>query len=399
MLVLAVSISLCGCASESGWLPSNGTKEQSAKVDITQNETQQDTLTAGDSESRVDITQDETLGLYYHEQLNSEDKALYDEIYSLLVSRADDIRLSGMDTQKIDDIFLFVTMDHPELYSVTGYNLTKHSIGDTPMYYSMSGIFAMTKEEADSYIPTINAYTDSVDKYISSLYPEGCDDYELIKAVYEYIINNTEYDSSATNNQNIVSVMKDGRSVCQGYAKTFQYILNRYGIECALVSGTVLENQPHAWNVVKADNEYYQVDITWGDASYLIKQNDMLTDKTLPPISYNYLLVTTDEITKTHSIDSKLKLPQCISLSDNYYVREGVYFKEVDTDKLSQVFERAYKNGDETVTIKMSDSDAYSKMQKYLLREQKIFEYYRSSDQITYVEDPAANCMIFWILV
>lgn len=53
-------------------------------------------------------------------------------------------------------------------------------------------------------------------------------------------------------------------TVCEGYAKAFQLLLNAIGIECNYVVGNGA-NVGHAWNQVKLDGDWYNVDLTWND--------------------------------------------------------------------------------------------------------------------------------------
>ena len=53
-------------------------------------------------------------------------------------------------------------------------------------------------------------------------------------------------------------------TVCEGYAKAFQLLLNAIGIECNYVVGNG-GNVGHAWNQVKLEGEWYNVDLTWND--------------------------------------------------------------------------------------------------------------------------------------
>lgn len=391
-----MSILLCGCEEKNIRVidPDEFINSENAGI-ITEESSFPDSLSA----QVMGEVRESSTGRFYYESLDSEDKILYVEIAGTLLKRLDDVRVSSSDIEKINDIFNLVMKDYPEIFYVNALSLKKYSQGGVQKCVSLSGTYTMSEEEISEAWPLIEDYLNGFNLYYESTYPNTLDDYHLIKAAYEFIINNTEYDRNSSNNQDITSVVKGRKSVCSGYAKMFQYILNQHGIECALVSGTVDDTQSHAWNLVKADGEYYYSDTTWGDSSYQISNQEKLKGKAFPSISYSYLLVTTDEISKTHKTDGKIKLPECNCLDDNYYVREGLYFSSVDKELLKEVFERAYSDNDETLTIKMSDDNTYKDMKQYLLKDQKIFDYYKSSGTVTYVEDPKHNCMIFWLLI
>ncbi len=54
----------------------------------------------------------------------------------------------------------------------------------------------------------------------------------------------------------------DQVAVCDGYAKAYIYLLRRVGIESFVCRSGQLN---HAWNVVKVENKWYHVDVTWDD--------------------------------------------------------------------------------------------------------------------------------------
>ena len=58
------------------------------------------------------------------------------------------------------------------------------------------------------------------------------------KYIYEYLVNNVQYVEEAPDNQNIYSALVGKATVCAGYAKANQYLLNRMGIYCTYVIGT-----------------------------------------------------------------------------------------------------------------------------------------------------------------
>ena len=102
--------------------------------------------------------------------------------------------------------------------------------------------------------------------------PGGDDQYAKAKYVYERVIDMTEYEVGSPDNQNICSVFINGRSVCQGYAKAAQLLLNRLGVKTTLVTGTVSAgDRPqarHAWNLTSVNGRDYFFDVTWGDSSF-----------------------------------------------------------------------------------------------------------------------------------
>ena len=95
----------------------------------------------------------------------------------------------------------------------------------------------------------------------------GGDEYEKIKYVFETIVDQTDYDLSAPDNQNIYSVFGNWTSVCAGYAKASKYLLDQLGVECIYVTGDA-SGEAHAWNIVRCDGQYYCYDATWGDPLY-----------------------------------------------------------------------------------------------------------------------------------
>ena len=84
-------------------------------------------------------------------------------------------------------------------------------------------------------------------------------DYEKAKYVFEYLAGNVEYQMGTEQNQNIISVFLNKKTVCQGYANATQYLLTLLGIPAVVVTGTA-EGDTHAWNLVQLDGAYYFMD-------------------------------------------------------------------------------------------------------------------------------------------
>ncbi len=97
------------------------------------------------------------------------------------------------------------------------------------------------------------------------------DDYEDIKMVHDYLVDNIEYDTSisADNIYDVYGALVNRVAVCEGYARSFKYILDEMGIPCVLVIGTGTnsrgEIERHAWNYVEFQGNWFAVDCTWDD--------------------------------------------------------------------------------------------------------------------------------------
>lgn len=62
--------------------------------------------------------------------------------------------------------------------------------------------------------------------------------------------------------QSPYGLYKNGEAVCEGYARMYNILLGRVGIQSEIVISNELE---HGWNVVKIDDLWYHVDITKDD--------------------------------------------------------------------------------------------------------------------------------------
>ena len=331
-------------------------------------------------------------GKYAYEHLTEEGKTLYVELLQIIQHRAEDVVVSTLDEETLDVVCSFVLSDHPEIFYMDGYTYTRYTIGGELKKLSFTGNYIYSAEE-------IADRQQKIDTYVANCLvgaPTDGGDYAKVKYVYDYLITNTEYDSQAPDNQNICSVFLYGRSVCQGYAKATQYLLNQLGIPTTLVTGKV-NGVGHAWNLVYADGEYTYVDTTWGDSSYQKMETGDSSQK-MPLINYTYLCCTTQDISKTHTIAETLPMPQCTSMKNNYYVREGEYFTETDMDAVGALFSRRYADGSNNVTIKCSTQAVYEDFINRLITQQQVFGYMDGSNNtVSYTTFDEQYILIIWL--
>ena len=189
---------------------------------------------------------------YACSRLGEEDALLYRELYEAVTGFVPDASLSVQDAERIERVFACVMADHPEIFYVDGYTLTTHALGEDIQDVSFQAEYTFTRQQAQERLLRVEEKADAV---LSTL-TEDMDDYEKLKTLYESIVTGTEYDLQAPENQTICSVFLYGKSVCQGYAKAFQYLCQRAGIPAVLVTGTVEDGSPHAWTAVCCSGEH-----------------------------------------------------------------------------------------------------------------------------------------------
>lgn len=124
--------------------------------------------------------------------------------------------------------------------------------------------------------------------------------YEKVKKIHDWLVDNVEYDTTLNriHAHNIYGTLVERNVVCEGYAKTFKYLLDEINIPCVIVTGTGTDDEGktenHAWNYVRINNAWYAVDVTWDDP--IIVGNGKLTGKH----KYKYFLKGYNQFVNNH---------------------------------------------------------------------------------------------------
>lgn len=302
---------------------------------------------------------------YFFDHLDSSYNEIYRELYSRLSQGEDQGDLyAQVDAEDFWKAYFAVLADHPELFwigasaqaqtsSLTG-KVVSYKIESTVDPAQRADVSARLEAAADACI----AQTD-----------QTWSDYGRIKSVYEYLIRTVDYDVDAPDSQCVQSALLNGRSVCAGYAKAFQYILHRMGYFCTYVTGTIRGGGDHAWNIVRIDDRYYHVDVTWGDPVFADTQE---SGTGISVTNYNYLCCTDDEILSTHQPDQSIPLPACTDDSYNFYRINGMYYETYDYNTVYNALMDSVWNGRSSIVMKFGSDGAYQTA-KYELFTNKIY--------------------------
>ena len=135
---------------------------------------------------------------------------------------------------------------------------------------------------------------------------QGYNDYVKVKEVHNWLIKAIEYDTNENTIEpySIYGALTQGKAVCEGYARSFKYIMDELEIPCVLVSGTATNSngitEAHAWNYVLLNGDWYAIDVTWDDP-IIIGEGTVSEDT-----NYKYFLKGANTFLVTHKPDGYL---------------------------------------------------------------------------------------------
>lgn len=81
----------------------------------------------------------------------------------------------------------------------------------------------------------------------------------------EYDLNVPSTAAMTDDTYTIIGALCNRTCVCEGYAKSYKYLLSRVGIKSRFCAS---REMLHMWNLVLIDGEWYHVDVTWDDPVY-----------------------------------------------------------------------------------------------------------------------------------
>ena len=179
-----------------------------------------------------------------------------------------------------------------------------------PMY-----LFADDDEEFETAYTEFN---ESIEKILAELNEEldGSDsNYDKELWLHDYLIKTNDYLSYSEGVHTAYGAIVEGEAVCEGYARAFQLLMNKIGIENCTITGSddlssTTEN--HIWNAVKLDGSWYQVDVTWDDMG----NDDEGT-------YHAYFNLSSKEMGRDHKVINYCEIPECTADTYFYFNQNG----------------------------------------------------------------------------
>ncbi len=211
----------------------------------------------GEGDTGENLTFDETIYPYYG-MLDENSKRIYRQIYANACNVTPAFTpVAAISVTKLQDCFEAVMNDHPELFYMESSYTVKYLEGGNIvevdlLYYDLADNLEEAKESFETAADNIVSAARTLDE-----------PYFREKLVHDALISLVSYRESAKYNQSAYSALVNHETVCAGYSRAFQYCMQQLGIPTYYCTGRTTES--HAWDIVKLDGDYYNVDVTWDD--------------------------------------------------------------------------------------------------------------------------------------
>ena len=212
-----------------------------------------------------------------------------------------------------------------------------------------------TKEERDA----MQAQVDVATAQILALVPEGADVWTTSIVFHDELVRRISYDHTLArpHRGDIYGALVEGQATCMGYAKAFEYLMDKSGCMGTYVSSTYYaedKDSTHAWNLVVLASVSDYIDVTWDDPDEYDAYGN-------PYILHDYCFLTADELARVDShehgsggywTDNDIRA--------NYHEHLGYYMEWYDPSAMADIFRRQIEwDGANVLSVKFASAEAF----------------------------------------
>lgn len=267
-----------------------------------------------------------------------------------------------------EKVYALVYYQNPELFWMGNHIL----LSDDGKTGTISYMFS--KEQATTYQKSINKQFKSLIANMTS----DMSDLQMVIACNNFIVLNTDFAKGVGNSQNVYGTLVEGYGQCEGYAKTFMWMMNKLNIPCVLCVGVKDTGASHAWCQVKLhDGSWYNVDTVGNDP--ILPVSDKMS------LSYRYLCVPNSVVFDKvwFNVNYSPRTPdllyfkpcECNSYTLNGDINYGVYAETYEDayEKIKQSVIKAVENRRVVAHCLVGKDDAYTETYRRLISEGEIW--------------------------
>ena len=214
----------------------------------------------------------------YYAMLTSDMQSIYRQIYAnALDVRSSFAPIVKVSVNQLKNVFEAVYNDHPEVFWLETEYSCKYKRNGSCVEISLK-----FNETADNLEKSRTLFEQAASKILNNT-RRYTEDIEKEQYVHDALAQLVEYDAKSAMNQSAYSALVLQRSVCAGYARAFQYLMQQLDIPCYYCGG--YSGEKHAWNIIRMEDGFWNVDVTWADTN---------------PINYEYYNKTDAEYSSGH---------------------------------------------------------------------------------------------------
>lgn len=332
---------------------------------------------------------------YCYNELTYLQQDIYDEMLKEALNVTNKFELFDAAENDVLKAYNALIADHPELFWLSdGYEYTLYEYFEFIPFLDLYGMdLKVISMEINEELQIKKSDLDKKVEEILENANKFSSDFEKIKYVHDYIIENTEYDDAVAdiitsdeeidtiyNAQTAYGCLVEGKAICSGYSKAFQLIMQKLGFLCGNAFGTTTEDDTqHQWNFLKVGGEFYFVDTTW---------DDTVATEELPAYNcYEYFLVNDEEISYSHTLNEDISVPVCNGDGYDFYITKQLYDdEEYDYNTTKNIINSQnalqYING--YTVVEYSSPEECQKAVKELFDNNKFFNIATNVREVVY---------------
>lgn len=211
----------------------------------------------------------------------------YDKLRRGLLDLDTEIDLGRVDGSMLDKLMNYVVNDEPIIYYCDAFS------------FKVKGVTKLTTAEPHYTLPfdQIKLYTKAIRTGLKGIVGNvrAATEAETVAKLHDFICTKFTYVNTDFYSHGIYGAICRRRAVCDGIAETFKLACDELGIASIIIRGEAKSSAetgnlgPHAWNKVRVNGVWYNMDATY-DLS--LSKGDF--------VRHDYYLISDDEISFSH---------------------------------------------------------------------------------------------------
>lgn len=203
---------------------------------------------------------EEIMERYYYNHMNKIQQKVYQAMKAGLLTMDSAFLVPRLEVRELGEIFFKLRLDFPEIFYAVGLQYRLYQ-GSTNVEVIPEYLFE--KGKMKEHQKAMNARITKLVRPAQSL-----PDLEKELYIHDFICNNVRYDKlKKSYSHEIIGPLGQGVGVCEGIAKTVKILCDALGIWCIIAISEANPDKKikyrHAWNIIRMDGKYYQLDVTF----------------------------------------------------------------------------------------------------------------------------------------